>query len=185
MDKEQARDDLDRIHAIIKDSIADTMDIYGVNRSIGQLYATLYLSDEPMNLNELRDELGMSKGSMSIGVRKLLEENIIHRVYRKGERKDLYEAEQDFFNFFTSFFTRRWERERDVNMGAIKEAVPHYEAVVENQDYPEEIRNEAAFTLEKIHSSIAYYEFLDLLVTQFRTGNLATELIEKYKKDHS
>lgn len=105
MDKEQAREELDRIHAIIKDGIADTMDIYGVNRSIGQLYATLYLSDDPMNLNELRDELGMSKGSMSIGVRKLLDENIIHRVYRKGERKDLYEAEQDFFQFFTSFFS--------------------------------------------------------------------------------
>ncbi len=91
------RDDIDRIHSIIKDGIADTMDIYGVNRSIGQLYATLYLNEHPMNLNELRDELGMSKGSMSIGVRKLMEENIIHRVYRKGERKDLYEAERDFF----------------------------------------------------------------------------------------
>ncbi|KQL56373.1 MULTISPECIES: GbsR/MarR family transcriptional regulator [Bacillaceae] len=181
MDKEQAREELDRIHAIIKDGIADTMDIYGVNRSIGQLYATLYLSDDPMNLNELRDELGMSKGSMSIGVRKLLDENIIHRVYRKGERKDLYEAEQDFFQFFTSFFTRRWERERDVNMAAIKEAIPYYKELIENEKVPEEIRAEASFTLDKIHSSLAYYEFLDMLVTQFRTGNLAKELVEKYK----
>ncbi|WP_078394236.1 GbsR/MarR family transcriptional regulator [Shouchella patagoniensis] len=185
MENEQhAREEIDRIHSIIKDSIADTMDIYGVNRSIGQLYATLYLNEQPMNLNELRDELGMSKGSMSIGVRKLMEENIIHRVYRKGERKDLYEAERDFFKFFTSFFTRRWERERNVNMKAIEQAVPQYEALVQNEDTPEEIREEAEYTLAKIKASLQYYEFLDLLVTQFKTGNLAQDIIERYKRDN-
>ncbi|MCM3548688.1 GbsR/MarR family transcriptional regulator [Shouchella clausii] len=181
---EHAFEKLEQAHAIIKDGIADTMDIYGVNRSVGQLYATLYLNDGPMTLDDLRDELGMSKGSMSIGVRKLLEEKIIHRVYRKGERKDLYEAEKDFFQFFISFFTRRWERERSVNLQAVKQAIPLYEALLDDAETPDEVRAEAAHTLKKITASLEYYEFLGLLVEQFQTGNLAKDLVERYKNEN-
>ncbi|WP_059103397.1 GbsR/MarR family transcriptional regulator [Shouchella shacheensis] len=180
--EEQARQEIESIHGLIKDGLADTMDIYGVNRSVGQLYATLYLNGEPMTLDQLRDELGMSKGSMSLGVRKLMEEKIIHRVYRKGERKDLYEAEQDFFQFFISFFTRRWEREKSVNVQAIKQARPRYQALIDDEETPVAVREEAEYTLHKITDSLYYYEFLDMLVEQFQSGNLAHELMETYQK---
>ncbi|WZX99470.1 MarR family transcriptional regulator [Bacillus sp. FSL W7-1360] len=180
--KEIAQQSLAKAHAHIKDGIADTMDIYGVNRSIGQLYATLYLHNGPMTLDQLRDELGMSKGSMSLGVRKLLEEKLIHRVYRKGERKDLYEAEKDFFHFFTTFFTRRWERERAVNVEAIHAAIPEYEALMTDSNTPLDVQQEAERTLKTITASLAYYEFLDLLVEQFRHGQLAEELLSRFSK---
>ena len=51
-------------------AISETMDLYGVTPSAGTLYATLYLSDQ-MNLDEMREELEMSKPSMSTSVRKL------------------------------------------------------------------------------------------------------------------
>ncbi|GAJ98465.1 GbsR/MarR family transcriptional regulator [Geomicrobium sp. JCM 19055] len=181
-DHSAAQEELEQIHALIKNGIADTMDIYGVNRSVGQLYATLYLSDEPMTLDQLRDELGMSKGSMSLGVRKLLEEKIIHRVYRKGERKDLYQAEQDFFQFFISFFTRRWEREKNVNLYAVKQAQPRYQALMEDPDTPEDVRAEAERHFNKINDSLQYYRFLDILVEEFEEGDLAQKLLERHNK---
>ncbi|MBB6451094.1 DNA-binding transcriptional regulator GbsR (MarR family) [Geomicrobium halophilum] len=101
--REEKETELAKGHDLIKDSIADTMDIYGVTRSVGRIYATLYLNGGPMTLDELRDELGMSKGSISLGVRKLMDDKIIHRVYKKGHRKDLYQAEHDFFSVLRFF----------------------------------------------------------------------------------
>ncbi len=59
---EQARD-------LVIDSIAETMDLYGITRSVGILYGTMYMRDE-MTLDEMREELQMSKPSMSTGVKK-------------------------------------------------------------------------------------------------------------------
>ncbi|WP_197284152.1 hypothetical protein [Bacillus sp. JCM 19041] len=69
-------------------------------------------------------------------------------------------------------------------MKAIEQAVPQYEALVENPDTTDEIREEAEYTLMKIKASLQYYEFLDLLVTQFKSGNLAQDIIERYKREN-
>lgn len=166
---EEALEDADRF---IKNSIADTMDMYGVTRSVGQIYAKLYLNDDPMTLDDLRDELGMSKGSMSIGVRKLIDDKIIHQVYRKGHRKNLYEAERDFFQFFTSFFTKRWQREVSVNLQGVRRAMPKYKALIDDPDTPEDVKKEAESRLDKVTASLQYYEFLELLVKKSQTGEL-------------
>lgn len=179
-EKEQ---ELDICNQLIKDSLADTMDSYGVTRSAGQIYATLYLNGEPMTLDELQEELGMSKGSMSLGVRKLIDEKIIHRVYRKGSRKSLFQAEMDFFQFFVSFFTRRWQREVNVNMQGIRRATPRYQALIDDPDTPEEIRTEAQHKLNKITESLEYYTFLELLVDKFQSGELFKYLLDDDEKN--
>src|SRR5699024_12659444 len=67
-------------------AISETMDLYGVTPSAGTLYATLYLSDQ-MNLDEMREELNMSKPSMSTSVRKLHNNGMVKKVYQQGSRK--------------------------------------------------------------------------------------------------
>jgi len=165
-------EEIEEIDNIIKDSLANTMDMYGVTRSVGRIYASLYLNDHPMTLDDLRDELGMSKGRMSIGVRKLIDDKLIHQVYRKGHRKSLYEAEKDFFQFFVSFFTKRWQREVNVNLQGIKKARPRYQELIDDAETPEHIRKTAEQRLIKIEESLQYYEFLDLLVEKSHSGEL-------------
>lgn len=80
---------------IVINSIAETMDLYGVTPSTGQLYATMYFKDE-MTLDEMRDELGMSKPSMSTGVRRLQEIKMVKKVFQRGSRKHNYIAEKNF-----------------------------------------------------------------------------------------
>jgi len=174
--------ELEKSNHLIKDCLADTMDSYGVTPSVGQIYATLYLNDGPMTLDELRDELGMSKGSMSLGVRKLIDEKIIHRMYRKGSRKNLFQAEMDFFQFFVSFFTRRWQREVNVNMQGIRKAQPRYQALIDDPDTPEDIRDEAQYKLNKITDSIKYYTFLEILVDKAHSGELFDMLLDEEEK---
>src|SRR5690625_7381866 len=98
---EQAHKNIESAKTEIISAISETMDLYGVTSSAGTLYATLYLSDE-MNLDEMRDELNMSKPSMSTGIRKLYDNGMVKRVHQKGTRKHIYTAEKEFCKSFMS-----------------------------------------------------------------------------------
>ncbi|WP_369011870.1 GbsR/MarR family transcriptional regulator, partial [Robertmurraya sp. DFI.2.37] len=66
--------------------------LYGVTESVGRLYGSLYFQEEPMTLDAMKDELGMSITSMSTSVRGLMELKMVEKVWKRGERKDLYRA---------------------------------------------------------------------------------------------
>jgi len=68
---------------------------YGLNNVMAQLYAILYLSKEPLSLNDMTEQLRISKGSVSINIRALEGYGVVRRVWVKGSRKDYYEAEID------------------------------------------------------------------------------------------
>ena len=61
---------LDQAKDIVINGIGETMDLYGVNRSVGNLYGTMVFQGS-MTLDEMREQLQMSKPSMSAGVKKL------------------------------------------------------------------------------------------------------------------
>ena len=63
---------------------------------MGQVFALLYLSPKPLCLDEIVEELGVSKASVSTTVRQLEEWSAVHHVWVKGDRRDFYEAETDF-----------------------------------------------------------------------------------------
>lgn len=68
----------------------------GFGRNLGQIYAHLYFSAEPQSLDDLTEQLGISKGSASMSVRQLEGWNALRKVWVKGDRKDYYEATEDF-----------------------------------------------------------------------------------------
>ena len=73
-----------------------TAQALGVNRLLGQVYTFLYLSSEPQCLDEIAEQLGVSKASVSITCRQLEGWGAVHRVWLKGDRRDYYQAETDF-----------------------------------------------------------------------------------------
>ena len=68
----------------------------GIGRVIGQIFAHVYLSPEPQTLDDMVAALGISKGSASMSVRQLLQWGALQPVWIKGERKDYFEASEDF-----------------------------------------------------------------------------------------
>lgn len=68
----------------------------GFGRNIGQIYAHIYFHRTPQGLDDLTSSLGISKGSASMSVRQLEQWGAVRRVWIKGERKDFYEAAEDF-----------------------------------------------------------------------------------------
>lgn len=73
-----------------------TTQSFGLGRIIGHIFALLYLSPKPLCLDEIVNELGVSKASVSLAVRQLERWSAVRRIWVKGDRKDYYEAETDF-----------------------------------------------------------------------------------------
>jgi len=81
-----------------------TTQSFGLGRLTGQIYALLYLSPSPISLEEIADQLGVSKASISITIRQMERWTAVHKVWVKGDRRDFYEAETDFRKIFREGF---------------------------------------------------------------------------------
>ncbi|WP_096435824.1 choline uptake/conversion transcriptional regulator CudC [Alteribacter populi] len=168
---DHAKESIDHAKDLVIESIAETMDLYGVTRSVGNLYGTMYF-EEDMTLDEMREKLEMSKPSMSTGVKKLQEYEIVKKTFRRGSRKHTYVAEKDFFRFFNKFFTQKWEREVKLNLEAIANAQGELEEVFQSDDISDEMKEEARALYEQLDQSKPYYYWLRELVNGIRNGKI-------------
>jgi DNA-binding transcriptional regulator GbsR (MarR family) len=65
-----------------------------INKAGGQIYALLFLNDEPLSLDDISKKLGISKSNVSINIRLLEDNSLVRKVWVKGSRKDYYAAER-------------------------------------------------------------------------------------------
>ena len=65
---------------------------WGVNRSVAQVQALLYLSEKPLTAEDIADALGMARSNVSTSIRELLAWKLIRRMPVLGDRRDHYEA---------------------------------------------------------------------------------------------
>ncbi|MEC5423697.1 MarR family transcriptional regulator [Virgibacillus sp. C22-A2] len=85
-----------------------TIEMFDLTPLEARLFAFLYLSEKPLTLDDMSDAMGKSKTSMSTGVRSLLELNLVTRVWKKGERKDLFQANTQLFKTFMNTYINKW-----------------------------------------------------------------------------
>jgi len=67
-----------------------------VNKVGGQIYALLFLSEEPMSLDDISERLAVSKSNVSINIRLLEDMKLVRKVWVKGSRRDYYEVERAY-----------------------------------------------------------------------------------------
>lgn len=82
----------------------------GLNRSVGQIYGLLYMSDKPLSLDTIVTALKMSKGSVSLNIRELERWEAVKKIWISGSRKDFYEARPDFINIIYKRIIIRLEK---------------------------------------------------------------------------
>ena len=93
---------------------------WGVNRSVAQIHALLYLSERPMTAEEIAETLGMARSNASTSLRELLSWKLIRRAPVLGDRRDHYEAETDLWEMVTRIAQGRKEREIDPAAAALR-----------------------------------------------------------------
>jgi len=127
---------------------------WGVNRSVAQIQALLYLSDRPLTAEEIAETLGMARSNVSNSIRELLSWKLIRRVPVLGDRRDHYEAEADLWQIMTHIARGRKEREIDPAVAALRH-------VLETADGDAQISPTARARLKEMQS------FLGTLDTWF------------------
>ncbi|MDN6656940.1 MAG: GbsR/MarR family transcriptional regulator, partial [Staphylococcus simulans] len=78
---------------LVINAIGETMDLYGINRSVGNLYGTMVFEDN-MTLDQMREKLQMSKPSMSTGVKSIQDYDLVKQQFTRGSRKQHFVAEK-------------------------------------------------------------------------------------------
>lgn len=87
---------IDTVRWEMIDAGGRTVQSFGLNRLLGQIYTLLYLNAEPLSLDDISQQLSVSKASVSIASRQLAGWGAIRQVWQRGDRKDYYMAERDF-----------------------------------------------------------------------------------------
>ncbi len=96
---------------------------WSVNRSVAQIHALLYVSDEPMTAEDIAELLGMARSNVSTSLRELLGWSLIRRVHAMGDRRDFYEAEADMFEMVRRIALGRKMREIDPALSVLRTCV--------------------------------------------------------------
>lgn len=96
---------------------------WGVNRSVAQIQALLFLSVAPMNAEQISDELGIARSNVSNSLRELVSWKLIRRVPIPGDRREHFVAEVDVWEMVMRIAQGRKEREIDPAKAAIAECV--------------------------------------------------------------
>jgi DNA-binding transcriptional regulator GbsR (MarR family) len=93
---------------------------WGVNRSVSQIHALLYLASRPLTAEDIAEQLAMARSNVSNSLKELLAWNLIRRVPVRGDRRDHYEAETDIWEIVTRIAIGRKAREIDPVLTVLK-----------------------------------------------------------------
>ena len=102
-------DGLDRARDVFVDGMGAASATSGVLSQLqGRIFATLYLEDHPLSLDEIAEALQQSKSNISTNIRGLAEWHLVRRVAVRGSRKDHYQAADDFWRVMQEIMERRF-----------------------------------------------------------------------------
>jgi DNA-binding transcriptional regulator GbsR (MarR family) len=93
---------------------------WGVNRSVAQIHALLYLSEQPLTAETITDQLRLARSNVSNSIKELLGWGLIHRVPVLGDRRDHFAAETDIWEIVTRIAKGRKAREVDPAEAALR-----------------------------------------------------------------
>lgn len=93
---------------------------WGVNRSVAQIHALLYVSERPLTAEDIAERLGLARSNVSNSIKELQAWNLIRRVPIRGDRREHFEAEADPWEIFARIAAGRKEREIDPAIAALR-----------------------------------------------------------------
>ena len=94
---------------------------WGVNRSVAQIHALLYLSADPITAETISESLGLARSNVSTAMRELQGYGIVRRVHVEGDRRDHFVAETDLWDMLMRIVAERKRREVDPTVTMLAE----------------------------------------------------------------
>ena len=94
---------------------------WGFNRTVGQMYALMVVSDKPINANEIAEVLNISRGNVSMGIKELQSWQLIQLHHFSGDRKEYYSPKGDIWDMANTVFEERRKREVDPTLSLLRD----------------------------------------------------------------
>jgi DNA-binding transcriptional regulator GbsR (MarR family) len=96
---------------------------WGINATMGELFALLYITGTDWTADALRERLQVSRGNVSMNLRELIGWGVVHKVHRQGQRREFYRAETDVWTLFRRILSERKRRELDPTLVVLERCV--------------------------------------------------------------
>jgi DNA-binding transcriptional regulator GbsR (MarR family) len=93
--------------------------LWGINRSVARVHALLMATEDALSLDEIAEQLQISKGNASMSLRELRTFGVVRQVEVPGDRRDFYVTEPDVWTMFFRILRERKRREFDPALEAI------------------------------------------------------------------
>jgi DNA-binding transcriptional regulator GbsR (MarR family) len=94
---------------------------WGINRTVGQIYALLFVSPEPLNADQIVEALGISRSNVSMGLRELQAWNLVLLRHVPGDRRDHFTTPDDVWQILRVLAEERKKREVDPTLSVLRE----------------------------------------------------------------
>lgn len=96
---------------------------WGINRTVAQIYAILYISHRPLTADEICEALSLARSTVSTGLHELQGWGVIRVVHVLGDRRDHFETMNDIWEMFRVILNERKRREFDPTLAVLRETV--------------------------------------------------------------
>jgi len=136
---------------------------WGINRTVAQVHALLFLSPEPVPAEAVQHTLGVARSNVSTSLRELQGWGIVKLVHLPGDRRDHFETKKDVWELFRCVIDERKKREVDPTLAVLRECLAEAAKDKETSEYSED-------RLRDLHD---FFATTSSWYTQFRTWPIA------------
>lgn len=106
---------------------------WGINRTVGQIYALLFVAERPLNADEIVERLGVSRSNVSMGLKELQAWNLVRLQHRPGDRRDYFTTPEDIWQIVRTLVEERKKREVDPTLTLLRELLMQEPATEEER----------------------------------------------------
>ena len=154
---------------------------WGVNRTVAQIHALLYLSPEPLHAEEIAETLSVARSNVSTSIKELQSWGLIRVSHMMGDRRDHFESLKDLWEMFSVIMEERKRREIDPTLTMLRAC-----ELEGNNDHEtsEEIKQRISDVREFMETISSYYEQMrkvpsPTLIKLIKLGSKVTALLGK------
>jgi DNA-binding transcriptional regulator GbsR (MarR family) len=128
---------------------------WGLNRSVAQIHALLYLAAEPLHADEIAETLGIARSNVSVGLKELLAWELVQVTHTLGDRRDFFTAQRDPWEVVRIIIEGRKRRELDPTVAFLKECSAE---LARDTDTPRHVKLQINGQLEFMETMLGWYE---------------------------
>ena len=154
---------------------------WGVNRTVAQIHALLYLSPTPLNAEEISETLNVARSNVSTSLKELMSWGLIKVNHILGDRRDHFESMKDMWDIFNCVVEERKKREIDPTLTLLRQCELEAES---DKETPEEIKLRIKNMTEFLETLSTWYEKMRgvptaTLIKLMKLGTKITKILGK------